>query len=118
MAVKGQKLSLGDDQIGQRKEDVPLRRVLLQPLVADLAMAEEILHDVKGVLDLRADARLDRFQATQQCAKLALPRDRLQLAALGRHLPVDVPVFQLCARLSAGVTGLQIVAAGVKVVRN
>lgn len=50
LAVKGQKLSLGDDQIGQRKEDVQLGRVLLQPLVANLAMAEEILHDVKGVL--------------------------------------------------------------------
>jgi len=104
LAVKGQNLPLGDDQIGRRREDVQLGRVAIQSLVANLAMAEEILHDVKRVLDLRADARLDRFQATQQWAKLALLRGSFQLAVPGRHLPVDIPVFQVFALLDTSVS--------------
>lgn len=101
LAVKGQKLSLCDDQIGQRKEDVQLRRVLLQPLVADLAMAEEILHDVRGVLDLRAAARLDRFQATQQRAKFALRRWISAAARTGAR-PQQAPAAQPIPRAGAG----------------
>ena len=44
-----EKRRLAGDQIGQAKEDVQLGGVPLQPLVTDLAMAEDILYDVKGV---------------------------------------------------------------------
>jgi len=107
-AMKGENLPLGGHQIPRPKEDVRLGRVLVQPFVADLPMAEEMLDGVKGILDLAPDARVDRFRLTQQCAKLPLQQDCLQLSALHRHRPVGVQVVQLLALLDTRVTCIPI----------
>src|SRR5215216_2070245 len=49
---------LDDHHVGQRKQAEHPRAVLRQPLVADLLVAEQILHDVERMLDQRADLRL------------------------------------------------------------
>lgn len=44
----------------------------------------------------------------QQRAELALFRNRIELAALARYLPVDAPVFELFTLLDTGIAGIQI----------
>lgn len=52
LGVERKQLPLGDQQIRQPKERVELRCVLRQSLVAYLLHAEEVLDDVKRVLNL------------------------------------------------------------------
>jgi hypothetical protein len=58
LGALGQKRLLGDDQIGQGEQHAPLRAVLCEPPVAQLALPEQVLDDVEGVLDAGADLRL------------------------------------------------------------
>ncbi len=55
----GEQLSFCQHQIRQAKERVELSRVLAQSSIADLAMPEQVLHPMKGVLHLRPHLRFE-----------------------------------------------------------
>lgn len=57
--VESEQSSLGNQQIGQAEQREELRRVLGQPFVAHLLHAEDILDDVKRMLNLGPDAGLE-----------------------------------------------------------
>ena len=102
-----QQMLLGDDQVRQRKEGVQLRRVLLHPAVAHLAMLEEVLHDMERMLDQCARPGLELLKAQRQILHPALGH-LLDLAALGGDAPLHPAVCgdDLCALLHAEVAGV------------
>src|SRR5262249_40045418 len=90
---------LDDHQVGQREEAEHPRAVLRQPLVADLLVTEQVLHDVEGMLDQRADLCLLALDEYRHLLKHAL-RHRLDRSALGRDQPLDLrtdATFGLCS---------------------
>ncbi|WP_313950204.1 hypothetical protein [Accumulibacter sp.] len=59
-------------------------RVLVLPLIMHFLVAEQVLHDMEGLLDFESDAGYQRLQFAQQLTKPALFRDGLELATLHR----------------------------------
>ena len=80
-----------------------LGTILLEPLVAQLAMVKAVLDEVKDVLDPAAGVRFDPFDPLGQVFYLAC-RQGGDLAALGGDVPFHLPVLELRALLGAGIT--------------
>ena len=101
----------GDDQVGQGEERVELRRVLGQTSVAHLAMTKEVFDDVKGMLHVSAQLRFAFLQGFGDLLARTF-RHGLELAALGRHLPLDVRELghDLGALFHAGVARVALAA--------
>ncbi|KVZ33371.1 hypothetical protein WK57_16640 [Burkholderia ubonensis] len=71
---------LHDHQIRQREEAEQLRGVLGQFLVVDFTMAEQLLDDMKWMLDSRTDLRLGALGGDHLIFQSAVGR-RLELSA-------------------------------------
>ena len=99
----GQQGLFRDDQIGQGEEHLMLGAILLQPLVAQLAIVKVVLDDVKDVLDPAADVRLDPLNALGQVFHLTF-RQSGHLASLGGDVPFHLAVLECFALLGAGIT--------------
>ena len=100
LGVECKQLPLGDQQIRQPKERVELRSVLRQSLVAYLLHAEEVLDDVKRVLDLGTHACLELLDLVDQPAHRRL-RQRLAFARTHRDFPSNLAVAVLLPLLDA-----------------
>lgn len=94
---------VGEHEIGEAKQREELSLVLRQPAVAGLAMPEEVLDNMKGMLHLRPDARLELFEPILQPAQF-ICRQGLAHAALHRHQPFDGLALVLGTFLNALVT--------------
>ena len=86
--MKCQHAPVGEQQIGEAKQREQLCLVLRQPAVAGLAMPEQVLDHVEGMLDLCPDARFELLEPIPQPAQLIRWR-RLAYAALHRHQPFN-----------------------------
>lgn len=97
MGLQGHQALAGHVQIGQRKQDMQLGRVLLQALVARLAVGKQVLDDVVRMLDfgpylgLGLLQRLGHFLEAEVC-------DLVDLAAFVRYPEFQV-LLQLALRL-------------------
>lgn len=76
-----------DYQIRQGEQTEQLRSVLEQPLVAHLAMTEQVLDDMKRMLDPRTDLRLGSLKRDHQILQRTVLH-RPDLSSLGRHAPL------------------------------
>ena len=65
-ACRAQQRHFGDDKVGQSEEAVELGGVLGQAAVARLAMPEEVLDDVKGMLHPRPHLRFELLKLLGQ----------------------------------------------------
>lgn len=68
--------------------------ILGQTAAASLLAAEQVLHHVEGVLDLRTDARLNLLGLLDRCPEWTV-REEIALAQL--HSDVPVPALGLVA---------------------
>src|SRR6478672_9756747 len=94
-----QQAPLGNDEIGQGKQAEELRRVLRQALVADLLVAEQVLHDVKRMLHLRAYAGLQLLGLLEQPRPLAREVELAALAPAASLRASAAPVLlRACSR--------------------
>lgn len=84
-------------QVGQGKQRHELRAVLGQPAIVRLAVAKEVLDDVKGVLGLGTNASLDALELSEHRSHRALSFQRTALAKTHGHVPVDVFALDLFA---------------------
>ena len=82
-------------QIGERKQHQDLLRVLLQPTVARLDVAELLLDDPKRVFHFGADARLDLLELLGQLVTQALAVEQAPLAGHHGHVPAHFRVLRL-----------------------
>ena len=80
-----------------------MRLVLRQPAIAGLAVAEQVLDHMKGMLNLRPDARLELLEPILQPPQFVC-RQGLAHAALHRHQPFDGLALVLGTFLDALVT--------------
>ena len=65
MGVSVQKPSSGHEKIGETEEREQLRGVFRQAFVARLAVTEQVLHDMKWMLNLGTNAGLGVFKPLQ-----------------------------------------------------
>jgi hypothetical protein len=72
LGAKRKNTPLGEHQIGQSEQGVPLRRVLGEPLVSHLREGEQIFHHVKGMFHLGPNPGLERLVLAQQAAERAV----------------------------------------------
>ncbi len=79
-----------------------LGAILLEPLVAQLAVVKAVLDEVKDVLDPAAGVRFDPLDPLGQVFYLAC-RQGGDLTALGGDVPFHLPVLVLRALLGAGI---------------
>lgn len=101
----GQQHPLDQHQVRQAKECVELRRVLFESSVSHLAMPEQVLHHMEGVLDLRPYLRFELLDPAGHFLDLPLCHP-LDLAALERHIPRPLAGFsrRLFLLFNSGVT--------------
>ena len=92
-------------QIGHAEQREQLRGVLGQAAVAGLAMPEEVLHNVEGVLDLGPQAGLDLLDPLQLFTPAMLGQ-RPPLAGAHGHMPVDRHTEALLAFVHARVASV------------
>ena len=86
MGVRVKQPPASQHQIGQTEQREELCRVLGQALVARLAMAKQILHDMKRVLDFGTDGGLGMLELFQQITQSS-SRQGLALARLHGDVP-------------------------------
>jgi hypothetical protein len=103
--ASGEQRLLGDDQIDQGEQDLELRGVLLQALVAHLAVTEQVLEDVKGMLDSGTNLGPEVLDGLGQVLQrpFLLAGDG---AALGGDVPLDLAVLEFLALLGANVASI------------
>lgn len=82
-------------QIGERKQHQDLLRVLGQPTVARLDVAELPLDDPKRMLHFGADARLDLLDLLGQLVAQALAVEQAPLGGHHGHVPAHIGVLRL-----------------------
>jgi hypothetical protein len=100
-------LPRGEHEVGQPEEDVQLVLVLGQAPIPRLPVAEEVLHDVKGVFDEGPHLGLGFLQCLESLLLRAFGH-RFDRASFAGDLPVDLP-FQghnLFALVHAHVAGV------------
>ena len=86
MGVSIKQPSAGDEKIGQTEEREQLRGVFRQAFVARLAVLEQVLHDMKRMLNLGANAGLGMFKPLQQTTQ-GRCRQCLAFTWPHRHMP-------------------------------
>ena len=92
--MNGRHAPVREHEIGETEQREQLRLILRQPAIAGLAVAEQVLDHMKGVLDLRPDARLELLEPILQPAQF-ICRQGLAHAALHRHQPFNGLVLVL-----------------------
>ena len=103
---RNRKAPAGQHQIAEGKQRKQLCRVLGQPPIASFAMTEQVLDDMKRMLDFRPHARLQVLQFFRQAPQFVLGQ-RFAFGALHGHMPRDwfSDIFRpLFHTLIAGVT--------------
>ncbi len=95
----------GQYQVGQAEQREQLRLVLGQPPVTRLAVLEQVLDDVKRMLDFGPQARLDLFDPFLQAAQRVVGQGPAHARAQ-RHVPGDRRVLILGALGHALVAGI------------
>ena len=85
---RNRKPPAGQHQIAEGKQREQLCRVLGQPPIAGFAMMEQVLDDMKRMLDFRPHARLEVFQFFRQAHQFVLGQ-RFAFVALHGHMPRD-----------------------------
>ena len=93
---------LRDHQVRQGGKAKQLRRVFSQPLVPRLATAEQVLDNMKRMLNPRADLRLGLLDLDQQILQRAFAH-RLDLSAPDSHAPLYRLIFHLVALVHASI---------------
>ena len=89
----------GEHEIGQSEQRVELSGVLSQPTISGFAMSEQILDDMKRMLDSSPNARLDLLDLLGNIAQFPHGLERFAFAAFHRNVPGHRPVSFLFALL-------------------
>jgi hypothetical protein len=95
-------------QVGEREQRVQLRRVLGQPAIANLHMAELAFDHPKWVFHLGTDAGLETLQFVDQPARIPALVQRSAFARAHRNVPAHIRlgvsslVRALVARITEG----------------
>ncbi len=89
-------------EIAQRKQREHLRRILDQSAVSHLGVDKLTLDHAKRVLDLGADRRFQILESIHNLAQ-AFVLNRILLAWLHRHVPLNVQILEFIAFLNAGI---------------
>ncbi len=105
LGVRRKQPSLGDQQIRHPEKGEQLRRVLAQAAVANLLEAEDVLDDVKWMLDLGTHARLELLDLFNHSTQRRIGR-RLALSRSQGDMPFNVAVALLDALITRAPKGV------------
>ncbi len=88
-------------QVGQREQRVQLRRVLRQPAIPDLDVAELAFDDAKRMLDLGADSGLDVLDLIRDGVLRIAPVEQAAQAGAHGNVPARGDVLRVLALVHA-----------------